>query len=158
MAFFESWFETNWFNLFQTTGIILGLLFTGLSLRRDVKGRHLSNLLALKEEHRELWSIIHEKPALARVLRREVDLLAEPMTDQEEIFLRQVIVHFAVSWELAREGTPFDFSGFRRDAGDVFSLPLPKSAWDRAKAAQNPKFVNFIEKAISIRVRGRPKL
>lgn len=148
MASFESWFETNWFNFVQTVSIVLGLLFTGFSLRRDTRSRRFSNLLALKEEHRELWNIIHEKPGFARILHREVDLVASPMTNEEEIFLRQMIVHFAVAWELIRDGTPLDLGAFRRDVAEIFSLPLPKLAWERAIVAQNPRFARFVERAV----------
>ncbi len=152
MAYFESWLEANWFSAVQTVGIVLGLLFTGLSLRRDTRSRRLSNLLALKEEHRELWSIVHQKPEFARILQRDVDLVASPMTNEEEVFLRQMIVHFAVSWEFIQDGTPLDLGAFRRDAAEIFSLPLPKLAWSRAIRAQNPIFAKFIRNAVS----GRP--
>ncbi len=62
VAYIETWLETNWINLFQTVGIVLGLVFTSFSWRRDTRTRKLSNLLALKKEHRELWNIIHANP------------------------------------------------------------------------------------------------
>ncbi len=148
MASFDGWLEANWFDIVQTVSIVLGLLFTGISLRRDTRSRQLESLLALKEEHRELWSLIHDNPQLSRIFQPEVDLIASPMTDAEEIFLRQMIVHFAVSWELHREGTPFDLGAFRRDAAKIFSLPLPKLAWERALDAQDSKFAEFIQRAL----------
>lgn len=148
MATFEGWLDANWFNIVQTASIVLGLVFTGIALQRDARSRQFQNLLALKEEHRELWSLIHQNPELARILQRDVDLIAAPMTDAEEIFLRQMIVHFAVSWQLNRDGTPFDLNAFRRDAAEIFSLPLPKLAWERALGAQDPNFVDFIQRAL----------
>lgn len=151
MAGVAGWLETNWFNLVQTVALLLGLIFTGLGFARDSRSRRLSNLLALKEEHRELWSTIHDKPELARVLEPELDLVGSPMTNQEEVFLRQMIVHFAVAWELARDGMPLDMAAFQHDAREVFSLPLPKLAWERAFKAQDPRFANFITEAVRTR-------
>lgn len=142
------WLEANWFNLAQTLGIVLGLFFTGLSLRRDARSRQLSSLLSLKQEHRELWNIIHERPKLARILKDDVDLKAAPLKDHEEVFLRQMIVHFAVAFELKKDGTPFDLTAFKRDVADIFSLPLPKYAFDRVRGSQAPDFVQFVETAL----------
>jgi hypothetical protein len=156
VASFGGFLEANWFNIVQTISIVLGLVFAGLSLRKDNRGRRLANLLSLKAEHRELWNVIHDKPEFARILKSEVDLATEAMTPQEEIFLRQMIVHFAVSWELLRDGTPFDIGAFRRDAGHIFSLPLPNLAWQRALAAQNPEFARFINNAVTV-MRSKPR-
>ncbi len=79
--------------------------------------------------------------------------MAAPMTNNEEVFLRQMIVHFAVAFELILEGTPVDAQAFRNDAQEIFSLPLPKLAWRRAIAFQNPKFSAFVEQAISSEVK-----
>jgi hypothetical protein len=40
------WLDANWFNLIQTVSIVIGLIFAGLSFRRDTHTRRLSNLLA----------------------------------------------------------------------------------------------------------------
>jgi hypothetical protein len=155
VAAFLGWLEANWFNLVQTGALLLGLVYTGLGFARDSKGRRLSNLLALKAEHRELWNALHDRPELARVLDSDLDLLASPMTNQEEVFLRQMIVHFALAWELARNGVPLDTEAFRYDVREVFSFPLPKLAWGRAVQAQDPGFSRFVADAMKSReVRG----
>lgn len=91
---------------------------------------------------------MHERPELARVFQSDVDLIAAPIKNDEEIFLRQMIVHFAVAFELNRAGTPFDLRGFSKDAAEIFSLPLPRLAFERAKKAQDPEFNSFIEEAL----------
>lgn len=151
MGILSSWLEANWFNFIQTAGILFGLLFTTLALRRDSRERRLSNLLALKTEHRELWNIIHENPRLARILNPDVDLIASPITEEETVFLRQMIVHFAVSWQSLQDGMPLNPDGFKKDASTIFSLPLPRTAWREVKQVQHPGFVEFIEQAITHR-------
>ena len=137
----------------QTAGIVLSLLFTGFSLLRETKSRRLANLLALKQEHRELWGVIHEKPQFARIFEREVDLIRSPMTNDEEVFLRQIIVHFAVGWECIKDGAPVTTDAFQRDVAEFFSLPLPRFALERVRGAQSPDFISFIEGALKQRIR-----
>jgi hypothetical protein len=125
VAAFQGWLDANWFNLVQTVSIVAGLLFTASSLRKDSRSRRLSNLLALKEEHRELWNTIYSRPQFSRILQTEVDLVAMPLTNEEEVFLRQLIVHVATAWELIQEGIPLNLPAFRSDVAEFFSLPLP---------------------------------
>jgi hypothetical protein len=141
--------QTDWFNLIQTISIVMGLLFTGVTLRREISSRRLSNLLALKQEHRELWNTIHERPELSRIMKADLDLLASPMTEEEEVFLRQLVVHVAVSWQLIQQGTPLDLQSFRTDVSEFFNLPLPKKAWQMVKTSQEKKFRQFLESATS---------
>jgi hypothetical protein len=147
----QSWLDANWFNFIQTAGILFGLSFTALGFRRDLRERRLANLFALKAEHRELWSIVHENPRLARVLDPDADLLAAPLTHEEVIFLRQLIVHFAVAWQSLQAGMPLDAKGFEEDAAAIFNLPLPRAAWREVKNVQHPGFVQFVEKVVGKR-------
>lgn len=147
MAVPSAFLDTHWFDLIQTIGIVVGLFFTGLSLRRDHTGRKLANLLALKEEHRELWNAVRENGELSRILKPDADLLARPMTSAEEVFLRQVIVHTAVSYELIRNGTPLDMEAFRNDVAEFFNLPLPREVWKTVRASQQKEFRTFLERA-----------
>lgn len=103
MAALPVWLEQNWFPLLQSTGIIGGLLFTALSVRRDTRARRAADLLKLAEQHRDLWSEIHRRPELSRILSADVDLLSSPITPVEKEFLDIVFVHFYTGWLLAKE-------------------------------------------------------
>lgn len=149
MELFWGWLQNNWVNFVQTIGIVAGLLFTAVSFRRDTQARRISNLLTLKEEHRELWSIVHQNPSFSRILDPHADLVAAPMTNEEEVFLRQMIVHCAVGFELVRRGTPLELKAVSRDFAEIFSLPLPKDAFQRARHGQSPDFVEFVERAVA---------
>jgi hypothetical protein len=83
-----------------------------------------------------------------------VNLLSHPMTTVEEVFLRQVIVHVAVSFELIQMGTPLDLEAFRSDVGEFFSLPLPHATWKNIRSAQNANLIQFLEHAVSARKTG----
>ena len=142
------WLDSNWFNLIQTGSLVIGLIFAGLSFRRETRSRQVTNLLALKQEHRELWSTVHSRPELARILQADVDLLAAPVTTAEEIFLRELIVHVATAWELIRDGIPLNLEALRSDVGACFSLPIPRWAWERARHAQTRDFTKFFDSAL----------
>jgi hypothetical protein len=34
------------------------------------------------------------------------------------------------------------------DAGEFFSLPLPRAVWEKTKKFRNPRFVRFVERAM----------
>src|SRR5438552_2913476 len=123
MAFLLKWLAENWFPLFQAFGIIGGLLFTSASLRRDTEARRTSDLLALSARHHELWSELHRRTDLQRVLSSEVDLIATPITRAEEEFLKLVFVHFYTGWLLANRGALVSIEALRADARSFFALP-----------------------------------
>jgi hypothetical protein len=78
MTGFCSWLASNWSNAIGAIGIIGSLLFTAASVRADAKNRLVSNLLALDERHRVLWSEVKQRSELRRILAADVDLLAQP--------------------------------------------------------------------------------
>ena len=105
-----------------------------------------SDLLALTEQHRELWREVQRRTDLKRILALEVDLIAAPLTVAEEEFLNMVIVHFNTGWLLARQGAVLNLKMLAADARDFFRLPLPKEVWNQTKRARDPAFVRFIER------------
>lgn len=141
------WLGANWFSLIQSIGIISGLIFAAIAVRRETLTRRLSNLLALKAEHRELWDRISRDPSLARLYSDE--LSDRPISAQEEIFCRQIIVHAATAFSLLKDGTPIDREAASADIGSFFARPIPFEAWKRAKHAQSVAFIAFVDDAIS---------
>ncbi len=142
------WVQENWFSLVQTIGIVGGLLFTAISIRQATVARKASDLLNLTEQHRHLWNEVYSRPALSRIYAENVDLLAHPLTIQEERFLNEVIVHFQTGWQLASNGALLTLEAMAADARTFFRLPLPHTVWSRTKAARDPKFVRFIESCL----------
>ncbi len=145
------WVTANWFLVLQGAGIIGGLLFTGLSLRRESRARRVSDLLTLTEQHRELWNEGRCRPELARVFQGEGDLVGQPVSAHEEAFLNEVIVHFNTGWLLAREGSLLSLAALANDVQAFFRLPIPRVVWQKTRLERDPKFVRFVEKQV-----GRP--
>lgn len=145
MTHFADWLTDNWFALLQSLGIICGLLFTAISIRRDTASRRASDLLALSERHQELWAELYRRPELSRIRSKEADLLANPVTALEVEFLRSVFVHFFTGYLLARNGALLQMNAFKADVQNFFSLPIPKAVWRENRDGRDPEFVNFVE-------------
>ena len=88
-----NWLSSNWFVLLQSLGIIGGLIFTGVSLWIDARVRRVSNLISLTNQHRDIWTEVYRRPALARVLDPHADTDLAPVTAEEEIFVTLLILH-----------------------------------------------------------------
>lgn len=150
MGNFTPWAEQNWFPLVQTLGILGSLIATYIALIRDRKAWKLGNYLTLAGHHRDLWRDAHSNPALDRILTTEADLIAKPITPQEQEFLNLVIVHFHTGWIVAREKVYLPLELLAADAKAFFQLPLPREVWKRNRTFQDPQFARFIEKAAQL--------
>ena len=145
------WLSSNWFSLLQGVGIIAGLFFTGVSLRREAVSRRMNTLLALSQQHRELWGEVHRHPELGRVLAESADLLNQPITMAEQEFLNIVFVHFATGWEMMKRYRLVSEAAFRRDVTSFLSLPIPCHVWEKTKSLREPRFVRFVERCLKER-------
>ncbi len=145
------WFEDNWFSLVQTAGIVAGLAFPVIALRRDATGRRTTNLLALGQQHRELWTQAVERPELSRIFREDADLLTQPVTPAEFEFLNVVIYHFNTGWELAKQGEILTLQAYTLDVATFFCLPIPAAVWRETRDKRDPRFVTFVEECLKRR-------
>ena len=139
------WFAQNWFDFLQSVGIVASLLFTASSLRSETMTRRVSNLLAITESHRSLWTEFYQRPELRRVLEEKANVRADQITRQEEIFVNLVVFHLNSTFYAHKLGLIFKLEGLRRDIAWFFSLPIPRMIWERSKVMQNDDFVAFVE-------------
>lgn len=135
----------NWFVLLQSVGIIGSLLFTAASFRTDAKARRISNLLTLTHHHREIWTQLYKRPDLLRVVKRAVDLMRQPVTEAEELFVDLLILHLSSSYHAIRDGLLAEPEGLRKDIRWFFSLPIPRAVWRKSRILQDEDFVRFID-------------
>jgi hypothetical protein len=145
------WFKDNWFPLLQSTGIVCGLFFTAISVRRDTKARRTTDLLVLAQQHRDLWGELHRRPELRRIQQKEADLISAPITPAEEEFLNVVFVHFYTGWLLVSEGAIalMPIKALAADIQVFFKLPIPNSVWHQTIKSRDPSFVSFVEKCLA---------
>jgi hypothetical protein len=145
---FLAWIQTHWFDFFQSLGIISGLFFTAVSLRRDSKVRRLSNLLTFTAHHREIWRHVIENPELARVLEAAPNLKREPISRREELLVLFVTLHLSGMHEAIKKRLVEAPQGLQKDFAWFFSLPIPRTVWQQFKGLQDEDFVRFVESAL----------
>lgn len=112
----------------------------------------MTDYLTLAGHHRELWSDANRRPELNRIFLTEVDLIARPISVMEEEFLNLVIVHFNSGWLMARDDGLIKAKSLAADAHAFFSLPIPRTVWERTIHFRDPEFVQFIEQALAPKI------
>lgn len=148
MGFLISWFGLHWHSLVESLGIIGSLIFTGVTVRRDLEARRVAEHLTLAGQHRRLWGQLHRRRGLNRVLEADRDLVREPVTREEQLFLELAFVHFHTGWLICREdGSLTPVRVLALDAGHFFTLPAPSAVWAGVRQSYQPEFVAFIEEA-----------
>jgi hypothetical protein len=150
------WVAHNWFVLLQSAGIVGGLLFTAFSLRAETKAKRLACLIALTEQHRDIWKQLYARPALARVLDATADLGRAPLTTEEERFVILLILHLLSAYQAMMQDLVFTLGAVQQDVREFFSLPLPQAVWETVRPFQNRKFAAFVEACLADEPRPRP--
>jgi len=135
----------HWFELSQTVILGAGLFATAASLRTDTKERKIQNLFDLTAAHREIWSVLYDRPQLNRILEANPDLARHPVTPEEELFVHFLILHLRTSFKARLNGLEFDDDAVGADIRDFFSRPIPRRLWENSKKFQDEAFVKFVE-------------
>jgi len=148
MAVFLSWVQNNWSSFVGAVGIIGSLLFTAAYFREDSKNRQVTNLLAIEDRHRAFWCEAQQRKDLKRIFSHEAVALEQPLSKEEDLFMRRMVLFFANGWRLEKALKRGELKLLARDAGEFFSLPLPHAVWEKTKQFRNPKFVRFVERAL----------
>ena len=144
----RSWFGAHWHSLVESLGIIGSLIFTGVTVRRDLGARRVTEHLTLAGQHRRLWGQLHRRRGLERVLEANRDLAQEPVTQEERLFLELAFVHFHTGWLICREnGSLTPVRVLALDAGHFF-LPAPAAVWVAVRQSYQPEFVSFLREAV----------
>jgi hypothetical protein len=141
------WVAEHWFELLQTVGIIGGLVFTAYTVRKDDSERQIANLLAIKQQHREIWKELYDRPKLFRVLKKDVDLSAEPVTDEEGLFVKLLFLHLDAVHRSKQAGMFVEIQGLSKDIREFLALPIPREVWNRLEPFQDKEFIAFVEAA-----------
>lgn len=144
----KQWLVQNWFDLLQSAGIVAGLFFTGYSLRITARTQRITNLFQLTQYHRELWSLMLDRTALTRVRKPVVDLQAEPLTEEERLFVSLIILHLNLAYYAHTYDAIIPTEEVELDVGHFFSLPIPRSVWEQSAKYQNREFVHFVDQCL----------
>lgn len=141
----SAWVLEKWFDLLSAVGIIGRLFFTAVSLRSETKTRRIANLLTITANYREIWKQFLIRPDFARVLDANADLIKQPVTRAEEIFVNQVVQQIGSVYYAMNDELVIKVEGLRRDISQFFTAPIPAAVWERTKRLQNDRLVAFIE-------------
>jgi hypothetical protein len=143
------WFAERGKDTLETIALIAGLCFTAASFRADSKERKIANLMTAAASHRDLWLQITEKPELARVLEKDLDLKKHPVSEIEKRFVHLLITNLAVNYTAMKAGVLPDMQGLEKDVRVFLSLPIPHHVWLWSREFQEPAFVEFVQKCLS---------
>jgi hypothetical protein len=144
MGYFDG---INWFDLLQSAGIIGSLLFTTYSIRKDSQARRISNLNTTADQHREIWKAFRDRPTLSRVLEKTADLANQPLSNEEELFVTELIIHLDSVFRTMKAGMFVELEGLRTDIKEFFLLPVPRAVWDKSRLLRDGEFIRFVEDA-----------
>ena len=140
-----SWLASHWLDLIQSAGIVGGLFFNGWALHREGQTQRAANLLKLTEQHRDLWKELFTRPRLSRVLKADADPVADPLSDEETLFVTLLILHLNTAHSAIRAGVLDEPEGLTPDIRGFFSLPIPRAAWEKMRHLHDAAFVDFVE-------------
>jgi len=111
----------------------------------DGKARKVENLLSITASHREIWSEFYNHPGLERILSPSADIVAKPVTLDEEMFVHLVFLHTGAAYQAIKEKLFEKPHGLEADLGMFLTLPIPAAVWQMMKAFYQPDFVQFVE-------------
>jgi len=144
----SQWIGQHWFDLVQSAGIIASLLFSAYTIRKDERARRIGNLIAVNEDYRHIWREFYDRPELSRVLKRDADLNKEPISAEEWLFVKMLILHLDTVRRAMKARMFVKIEGLQQDVRELFALPIPKAVWEKIKSFQDADFVSFIEMAL----------
>lgn len=140
-----AWISENWFTLLQSLAILSGFAFTCISLRHDKHSRRVANLLQLTAHHRDIWERLFDRPELRRVLEPNPDLTSTPVTDDEALFVRLLILHLNSTHRAIRDGLVDPPEHLGNDIRGFFCFPVARAVWNAVRHLQDQAFVEFVE-------------
>lgn len=142
------WVGTNWFDVLQSVGIVASLLFTGVALKEDTRARRVDHLITFTDRHRDIWREMYHRPELARVISERPNVVRKPVTNEEALFVRLIILHLASVHRAINDGMFTRPEGLDEDVRWFFTLPIPRQVWDNLKSLQNEDFRRFVESCV----------
>jgi hypothetical protein len=140
-----AWLADNWFLGLQTVAIVASLIYPQITLRRDDRSRRIGNQFQLTAHYRELWAQTYTFPNLRRIRSANLDLVREPVTDDEVLFVNQLVQHLASAHYAIKNGGLDAPQGLGRDIQTFFANPIPRAVWKDIRHFQDDDFVSFVE-------------
>lgn len=131
--------------MLRDVGITIGLLLTAYTIWREERAQKIANRISIANQYLDITADLFRHPRLHRVMRTDVDLETEPITDEEMLHVKRRIIHLNTVYQAARAGKFVRVEGMRADIRNFFSLPIPRAVWDRVRDVQDEDFAVFVD-------------
>lgn len=141
----SQWFTEHGFDLVQSVCVVGSLLFAAYTFHKSEKALRISNLIAIKQEYRDVWQALYDRPELARILEKQVNLDKNPISTREWLLVKMLILHLDTVHRAKKVGTFVTLEGLQKDMREFFALPIPKAVWEEMKPFQDNEFKVFVE-------------
>ena len=143
----QEWLAKNWSDVLQNIGIIGGLIYTARSVRFQTKAQIVQSSFQQIQRHAEIHRDLATRPELARIRDAKADLIQRPLTNEETLFVGQMIAHLYSSYFAIKNGVLNKPEALELDIKTFFSLPVPSAVWERMRIYQDRDFRDFVERA-----------
>jgi hypothetical protein len=141
-------FSEHWFDLVQTIGIIGGLLATAYTIRRDERARRVGNSIAINGQYQEIQRALIHHPQLKRIFDPKADVRKEPVSIEEEAFVKMIIGQLSTVYRAMQHGEFVTLQGLKKDVQGMFSLPIAKAVWDKFETVQDRNFALLVKECL----------
>ena len=109
----------------------------------------ITKTIAVNGQYSQIWHEFYERPELARILKKGVDLNKQPISNDEALFVKTLFLHLDVVRRTMKAGIFVKIQGLQKDIRDFFTLPIPKAMWEKIKPFQDRDFVAFVESCLT---------
>lgn len=144
----EDWVASHWFDLLQTVGIVGSLLAAAYTTWRDERARRIGNSIAINEQYQGIQKELIRHPQLKRVFDQDADIKKDPVSVEEEAFVKMTIGQLSTVYRAMKHGEFVSLDGLQKDIQGFFVLPIPNAVWIKFRSVQDRRFVTLVEKSL----------
>ena len=137
------WRDDPWFDWVRLVDFA-----RNLGSRKDERARKITNSIAISQQYKQIWGEDYDSLKHGRVLAKSVDLVQQPISTEEDVFVTMLILHLSMVFRAMRNGEFVKFEGLQRDVREFFALPIPKAVWRKVRPFQDRDFAQFIDNSL----------
>lgn len=144
------WLSVNWLSLFQSAGIVGGLIYSGRNYGQSAQARRIANILEVTRSHRDVWGRAIVAADLTRVLEiaPNPDLATQAVDYKERTFVTFVLLHLRAQFDARILFVAGQERETRMDIRDFLRLPIPAVVWGQVAPYQSKAFRDEINRIL----------
>lgn len=137
-------------DLTQTVAIVAALWFAYVQARHATRSARAASTFQMVNSHRDLWFKALDNPRLERIFASEANLVNDPISEAERIFVNALITHMYSVVTASKQGILDIPREWNAELQAFFSLPIPLQVWKENRQYYEDSFVKLVEEAASI--------